>query len=267
MAVQRGLSRVDYFWLGAIPVLSAWMCLAVKAPYLISIFLFYGVPALYLALRRGDARQILIDLVFTGTVAMPFAIVVDYIGTLSRAWYVPNTLFPDRFLGLLPWEDFVWMFLVTYCIVSVYGMSYGNGKSELVGRRMAYFILFAILGLGAFFGILGLGRKAILAWPTQYAYVCLGCIFFLVPAIVSWWRPFKLLRHFFPLVLYFLYLTLIFEIIASILGLWLFPGPYFFSPFSLFGLRPIPYEELFFVGIVGPLVAIGFYRYCSKNLG
>ena len=59
---------------------------------------------------------------------------------------------------------------------------------------------------------------------------------------------------------YFTYLTLLFEIVATFLKQWIFSGAYIFSPLNIFGNTPIPLEELFFVGFVGPLAAVAFYE-------
>ena len=261
MRVLGGKFRIDCFWLGTIPLVSVLLTICLRTPYLLSIFLFYGAPAIYISFRFLHLRQILKGVIFVVIVTIPFSIVVDYIGISSGVWYVPATLFSNRFLGVIPWEDFVWMFVATYSIFAIYVACVGNGTPKLINRRMGHFMLFAILGLSCFFLVLALGGRVVFVWPTRYAYFCVGLLFFLMPAAVLWRRSLKMLLRFFPFILYFLYLTVAFEMSVSVLALWIFPGTYLFPPLILFGQNPIPYEELFFVGIVGPLAAAGFYQY------
>ena len=55
-----------------------------------------------------------------------------------------------------------------------------------------------------------------------------------------------------PVMGYFLYITILFEFSATTLQQWVFTGEYLLPPLIAFG-NAIPWEESFFVGIVGPL--------------
>ncbi|MDB5259007.1 MAG: hypothetical protein JWO73_215, partial [Candidatus Taylorbacteria bacterium] len=60
--------------------------------------------------------------------------------------------------------------------------------------------------------------------------------------------------------------TFLFEMIATYHGYWLFTGSYLFDPVSLGGIGHVPLEELFFVGMVGPIAGISFYATLNKNI-
>jgi hypothetical protein len=65
---------------------------------------------------------------------------------------------------------------------------------------------------------------------------------------------------------YFLYATILLELTTTHLNQWIFGGTYITKPFSLFGFGYVSFEELFFVGVVGPFAAIALYEYFDDDL-
>ncbi len=266
MAFRPTLAWIDTFSLVALPLVAALLSLLLKPGYLLSVILFYGSPAVYLALRFGRRARILKGLLFAVIVAVPFTIVVDYIGTTSGVWHVPASVFPYRLLSVIPIEDFLWMVLATYTVVLMHELLSGTDDHGLVNRRMEHFILAASLGLNAFLILVASTDGALFAWHSRYVYLALGSGFFLVPAVLFFWRfPEVLYRCMFT-VAYFFFVTLIFEVTATSLKEWVFGGSYLLPPFTIFGVGSVPYEELFFVGIIGPLAAIAFFEFFDDNL-
>jgi len=248
-----------------IPIAGALVSIGFNAPYLLSILLFYGAPGIYCALRFGHRWQAIKALFFAVVASFPFALVVDYIGTVSGVWYAPHTLFPGRFLDIIPWEDFIWMAVAAYTIIVLYEIFLDRGKREFADRRMWHFVLFSLLGLSAFFLVLASGNQGAFVWGSQYAYLYLGVAFFLLPAALFLWRFPQFLIRFLPVAGYFLYLTALFEITATHLQQWIFTGSYLLPPLNTLGNNPVPYEELFFVGVVGPLAAIALYEFFDDD--
>lgn len=76
----------------------------------------------------------------------------------------------------------------------------------------------------------------------------------------------KFFKKSFGIVVYFFCITVLFEFTATSLEQWVFPAQYLFPPVSLFGLGLVPIEELFFVGMIGPLAAIAFYEFFDDDL-
>lgn len=265
MQIQKNLLWIDVLVLLALPIASAFISILFRMPYLVSTVLFYGTPGIYLSLRFGRAWQVAKGFFFAFIASVPFVIVVDYIGTTSGLWHVPTTVFSGRFLSVIPLEDFIWMLAATYTIVVTYELLFNEGKQELVDRRMWHFGLSGLLGLGIFFVLLGSQQQTIFAWHSQFAYLYLGTIFFLIPAMLFLVRFPEFLRHSLPIVGYFLYMTFLFETTATFLQQWVFAGSYLFPALNLFGNNPIPYEELFFVGVVGPLAAIAFFEFFDDD--
>jgi hypothetical protein len=242
------------------------LSVCLRTPYLVSTLLFYGSPGLYITLRRGHKWQVAKSFLFAVVVSIPFAIVVDFVGTTSHVWYVRESLFPFRFLNVIPVEDLVWLVVATYTIVILYASVLDKGKHELADARMSYFIVPASVALSAFFLFLVFGSPTLLSLDSRFTYLFLGTAFFALPAGLFLWRFPSFIERLIGLVTYFLYVTILFEIVATSLGEWEFHGTYLLPPLFFGGAGPIPYEELFFVGIVGPVAAVAFYEWFDDDL-
>jgi hypothetical protein len=168
-------------------------------------------------------------------------------------------------MGLLPYEDFSWMIFAVYTMVALYDYFKGSrgGDATLMNRRMWRFIIPAIIALVCFFS-LAYTNPAFFVWNTPWAYVFLGLVFFALPAIIFFFLAKYSWGHAIRVAGYFLYLTILLEITGSILKDWVFSGSYLFAPLVI-GAVTIPWEELFFVGIIGPFAAIGFYEYFNGS--
>jgi hypothetical protein len=248
------------------PLVVIILSLGLGLPYLVSILLFYFLPGCYIDLMYGTWRLLGRHLLFSLVVSVPFAVIVDFIGTSSHLWYVPHSVFGGRFLGILPYEDFFWMIAATYAMVTLYDYFKFESKAlkiSIMNRRMWRFVLLAVAALGCFFVLVSI-NPALFIWNTSWTYVLLGLIFFALPALVLFLATRYEGKSAIPVVIYFFYFTLTFEIVGSRLKDWLFLGNYLLPRFTLFGTF-IPSEELLFVGIIGPLAAIGFYEYFDSR--
>ncbi len=261
----KHLGLWDKILLILFPIIATFVSIFFINSYPLSTILFYGVPGIYLSLRFGHLWQEKKGLLFAILVATPFAIIVDYIGIQSGLWYTPTSYFTVRFLGVIPWEDFLWMITATYTMIIIYETLLDKGKHELLDRRMLYFLLSAAIVLSGFFLLILTGRSDLFIFNSQYTYLVLGSLFFLLPTVLFILKFPKFLKRFLPLSAYFLYLTILFEIIATYLNQWIFTGTYLLPPINIFGNTPIAYEELFFVGIIGPMAAVAFYEFFDDD--
>lgn len=144
----------NWIILALIPILGLVFTLALRPPYLVSILLFYGAPALYLVLRYRMYTFALKDLIYTVIVATPFTIIVDYLATINGLWFVPKSLWSSRLFDTIPWEDFLWMFAGTYLIIIFYQTFLDRSKREFVDHKLVRFIVPAVATLGIFFSLL-----------------------------------------------------------------------------------------------------------------
>ncbi|MFZ3019949.1 MAG: hypothetical protein WA051_00260 [Minisyncoccia bacterium] len=265
MDKQAILKRIDLCALILIPIFAVILSVFFHSKYLISVLLFYFAPALYLIIRYRNYSFELKDLIFTIVFATPFAIVVDYIGTISGLWLAPSSIILPRFLGVIPLEDFLWMFTGTYLIIILYQSFFDRGKHELVDHKIWRFILPATMLMGLFLYLVDVNYQ-IFFWPGKYTYLVLCSVFFLFPATLFLSRYPKFFKKILAVTSYFFYVTFLFEFTATYLKQWIFTGSYIVNPISLFGFGSVAIEELFFVGIVGPIAAIAFYEYFDDDL-
>mgnify|MGYP001561255707 FL=1 len=264
--MKKKLKWFDLTILLILPILAILISVYLVNLYLISTLLFYGLPGLYLALRFGHVWQEEKAVLFAVLVSTPFAIIVDYIGIKSWVWYTTSSLFDHRFLNTIPYEDFFWMAVATYTMIVIYQtLLEPHDKKEIVDNRMLHFLLSALFVLGCFFSLLIVGHEKIFAFDSKYTYLFLGSVFFLLPSALFLMKFPKFLKKLWPLSLYFLYLTTLFEITATYLNQWIFNGEYFLPPIDIFHRAPVALEELIFVGLVGPIAAVAFYEFFDNG--
>jgi lycopene cyclase domain-containing protein len=254
----------DGFTLLALPLAGAAVSLWLKTPYLASIFLFYGLPGAYITVASLQWWQAVKGATFAAIVALPLTTIMDFIGTSRDVWYVPQTIFPTRFLGVIPWEDFVWLFAATYTIVVFFQAYLDEGKREVINPKMWYFAAFASLLLVLFFSALAFGEEAILLAQDRYSYLWLGAFFVGLPSGLYLGLFPQTAKRSTPLIAYFFYVTFLFELTAALLRQWTFPRTYLLAPVIFLG-HSIPYEEFVFVGVGGPMAAMMFYKLCDDD--
>lgn len=260
------LQSWDKILLLLFPVIAMIVSTQLINSYALSTVLFYGLPGIYLSFRFGQVWQIKKVFLFAILFTIPFTIVVDYIGIKSGLWYTPTSSLIVRFLNTTPWEDFLWMIVGAYTIVMIYETLINQGKQELINRRALYFLLPAVIIIVVFFFILTVFGSEVFVFHGKYTYLILASIFFLSPALLFIIKFPEYLKKFLPISMYFLYLTIFFEITATYLNQWIFTGQYLIQPLNIFGNTPIPYEELFFVGIIGPMTAVSLYEFFDKDV-
>ncbi len=109
MLNKTARKKGDIIILIMFPIVSVIVSLLIKANFLTSTLLFFGLPAIWLSYRTKEMinKTALFSLIFS----IPFTIVIDYIAVLDKAWYVPNSII--RLFGIIPIEDFVWGFLLS----------------------------------------------------------------------------------------------------------------------------------------------------------
>lgn len=157
------------------------------------------------------------------------------------------------------------MFAGTYLIIIFYQTFLDYGKRELVDSKIVRFIIPGAIALGIFFFLVATNYLHFL-YHSKYTYLTLCSLFFLLPSTLFLIRFPKFLKKSVGIIGYFFYVTMLFEFTATQLNQWIFTGMYIVKPISLFGLGFVPFEELFFVGIVGPITAIAFYEFFDDDL-
>jgi len=256
---QKFLRKLDMFLLILFPIISVVSSLLLKANFLISIFLFLGLPSIYFSFRTPE--QIKKTLAFALIVTVPFGILFDYIATVGKAWFITSTVFPFRLFGVIPIEDFIFGFFLVYSIIIFYEHFLDKGKHELVDKRMKYLLWPLIIFLLIFFIVI-FTRPDLLVIP--YAHFWTGIVFIFLPAITFLSFFPRLLSKYVKIGSYFFILSLLFELTALQLHQWSFPASKYIGWVSLFGQR-FPFEELFFWLVLFSIGILSYYEFFDDD--
>lgn len=252
---EKILKKIDIFLLIFLPIFAAGVSLLVKANFLTSTLLFFGLPSLWLSYRTP--QRISKTLLFSGIFSIPLGIIIDYIAALDGAWYVPTTIFPFRLLGVIPIEDIIWGFFLVYTIVIFYEHFLDKGKHELIDKKMKYFILPAILVLIIFFLLYFINPDLL---RIKYAYLILGVVLILLPSITFLSFFPKLISKYTKTACYFFILAFMFELTGLQLNQWTFPGQNFIGWVEILGHR-FPFEEFFFWFIMVAIAILSYFEF------
>lgn len=256
---QKFLKKLDIFLLILFPILSVILSLALKANFLTSILLFFGLPSIWLSIRTS--AQVKKTFLFSLILSLPLGIFIDYIATLDKSWFVPTTVFPFRLFGVVPVEDLIWGFFLIYSIVIFYEHFLDKGKHELVDKRMKYLAWPLIILMLVFFTLLFTKPELLI---IRYAYFWLGAIFFILPTITFLSFFPRLLSKYVKTASYFFLLAVLFELTGLQLNQWTFPGQNFIGWVELFGHR-FPFEEFFFWFVMGAVSVLAYYEFFDDD--
>lgn len=258
MGLKKQHNKIDSIVLLILPIVAWALSLWFEVNFFYATLLFIGIPALWLTLR-SEASQIKKSALFSLLFGIPLITLVDYIATLDRAWFITETIFPVRFLGVVPFDDYIWGFLFLYLVVLFYEHFIDAGKKKrILGQRMRYFIIASSVALMVFVYLL-LFQPAVLQVP--YAYVLMGIIVLALPTITLLYYHRALIPKFLKLIPYFVYLTVFHELTALHLHQWEFPGDHLVGWVHI-GQYTLPLEEFiffFFFGAIGIATYFEFF--------
>ena len=252
--------------LSLIPFISFVLVWLLNPGYLMSIFLFYLLPGIFIGIFFSKKIPWAKIFVFSTIISIPFVVIVDYIGTISQIWIVPRdeSLFPFRIFHILPIEDYFWLLsAVIFILCYHYVIVPPTNKEKVNDLNSLRLVGGSVLALLIFI-LLYIFWPQFLVWQGSYSYLLLGLIFFLLPGLLISIK-YRLLHTQIKLIPFFLLTTFLFEIIATHYGYWVFTGSYLLHPFSLGGFGFVPLEELFFVGVAGPIACVSLYRLCCRK--
>ncbi|MBI2541908.1 hypothetical protein HYV80_04315 [Candidatus Woesearchaeota archaeon] len=229
-----------------------------KINYLASILLVFGIPSLYLSiLNKEKLRKVL---AYTFGISIPIAIIFDFAVNADNGWYVPNSVFPYRLFGVMPLENYVWMFFVTYTIIIFYEHFCNKFEAELSPKIKTMFLV--LYPISAFILLVHLLNGSFLKVP--YIFLYLGIVFFVIPVSIFLYKYPRFFGNFLIVQLYFFYVHMIFELIGLKLTHWTYPGEHYIGWVSFLDLR-FPLEEFVFVICIGAFAALAYYEYFAGN--
>ncbi len=250
---------IDISLIILLPFAATGLSILFNANYLATTLLFFGLPAIYLSHRNKKAVKK--TLIFASINGIALTVLIDYMAIINNAWYLPKTIFPFRFLGVIPLEDFLWGFGLIYLIVIFYEHFFDKTGKELIGKRMGHSAVVLFFALVVFLIAL-VSSPALLEF--SYAYLWLGLLFILLPTIIFAFISYDLLARFLKASTYFFFLLLLLELTGLYLGLWTFPGPDFVGWVDFFGYK-FPIEELFFFITITSIATLSCYEFFDDD--
>ena len=253
----------DVFALIALPILSFILSLIFRTNLLISSFLFFGLPSVYLSLRNH--RPILKTLIFSFLLSVPLTFILDYLLVKDKAWYIVGTVFPYRLFGVVAIEQFFFGFFWIYFLISLYEFMFDRHttppRDHLISKRL---ILFSLLAFAVAFTMVLLIKQNAAVVVIPYAYLVLGVFLGIIPISVFLIYYPRLFFRFLKVTLYFFILAILMEYVGLTLHQWVFPGTHYVFKVNLLGFS-IPIEEIFYYFILSTPGILTYYEFLSDD--
>jgi hypothetical protein len=227
-----------------------------QVKFLISTFLFLGLPSIYLIMRKTQNLKVIFSGVFLIGVILGF--VFDFLATLNNAWIIPDEqlLIPYRVLGFAPVDELICLVLWVLLMLLVYEHFFERKRVEKLHIKhfLRAGVLPAFLSL-IFVIIIFFLDPNLVSFP--YAYLILG-LMAAAPMIYFVFHKPKILHRVLKAAPYFIFLYLIFEITALYLNQWGFPGQYI-GYIEFFSFK-FPLEELTFWIVISSTIVLADYK-------
>jgi len=177
----------------------------------------------------------------------------SFLAESAYAWKVHFSFFPFNHvvMGLTPFGDFIWAFLILFSTITFYQHFLDHEKAKLSK--------YATFGLGV-----GLMTFALVLWlltmepegfaKIRYGYLILGALT-VTPLLVLFFTGAKFFYKVLFLSVFFFFLNLVFEITALNANQWSFPGEYIGSVWILGTYFPIE-EFIFWIVLAAPSLVV-----------
>ncbi len=252
---------LDVVFVLVFPVFAAATTVGLQTNLLISVLLFFGLPAFYITLRRPWLLKK--SFIFAVMVSVPLSFFVDTLAAINGAWIIPTSLFPFKFFGVATVE--VYVFSLTWVLYSILFYEYffdAGQHGDKFSKRIRYFVFLALASV--LYVVLGLLFDS--KWlHIPYYYAVVGVLFVILPSVVflvknpSFWRRFVVMG------VYFFTVLALFEIAAVWTGQWVFPGPEFLAVFPVFG-QLVPVEEVIIWMCLATVALLCYYEVFADDL-
>lgn len=250
--------KIDLVFLLLFPIASALVSLLIKANLLTSTLLFFGLPSVFLTFR---AKKSIKKAAIFSLIAIPFVTVLDYMAHLNETWLVPSTVFPFRLLGLIPIENYIWVYLIFYVTILFYEYFLDKGRDYPIKKRALNLFVLLLIALMVFLIIL---YAYPLALQVSYFYLKAGALVILLPSLTFLTFFPKLISRFFTAGAYFFSLAFIFELTALKLNQWSFTGTNFIGWVEIFGQK-FPFEEFLFWFVILTIAILSYYEFFADD--
>ena len=256
---KKEAMKLDLLLVIFFPIIATLLSLSLKTNLFVSTLLFFGLPAVYLSYRKPELIKK--TSIFSLLGGIPMILIIDFFAIADNSWGTPTTIFPFRFFDLIALEDFIWGILFVYAVIIFYEYFLDKGKDKIIEKNMKYVVLifFTLTAITLFIFF-----KNPILLKVPYAYLWIGIILVFIPIVIFLLYFPKLLLKFLKTSFYFIYLSLLFELVAVYLNQWIFPGTNFIGWVNVMGIR-FPFEELVFWIILGAAWILTYYEFFDDD--
>lgn len=254
------MKKLDIYILILFPVLAFSLSVLLNTSLLISIFLFFGLPSIYLSLRNHSLA--LKSFIFSFVLSLLSSLYLDVLATLDKSWVIPHSLFPFKFFGLATGEVYFFGLLWVFLAVLFYEYFLDRGKQrKMFDKRIKYLyfissFLISVVIIAWFFNSI-----YILTIPYFYAL----CSLFFIAVLVIFLRSYpKFLHNFILVSVYFFFLAFLFEIAALHNTQWVFASKHYIGFIEVLGLK-FPIEEFIFWMVFATPSLLAIYEFFADD--
>lgn len=239
------------------PVFAAGVMLATHLTFVPSMLLFLLVPGVYLGWRAKASTGRAVA--FSAIMGVPLAIIIDYFMEVTHAWVLGESFFGDaRAFDYVFIEQIPWLMMFAYLTVAFYQRFVGESD----GKTLPSWPLWRLAAWHGF-----LFTAFVLSWAFapdllvfDYAYLKVGIFFGVLPVLYVVAQHRDLLRRFAGPAIYFVWFSLIYEVVSLKLGHWAFPNTSQFIGYVEVLGHSFPYEELAFWIVLGPISCLSYFE-------
>jgi hypothetical protein len=179
-AVHKIKMRIDFFVVFLMVLVFIPLILFFEVRFMTSTLLFFGVPSLYLFIRKPKQTNRLSHVLLVGMIA---SFVLDFLAEINGAWsWAPEgqLLFPNKLFGLIPIDVLIWYFFWILFTIIFYEHFFEHEKSNVVSKSfksvLIFFFTLFVLVITAFYI-----DPQIIIFPYAYLYIgILGSIPFFI---------------------------------------------------------------------------------------
>lgn len=256
MKANKKRKILDAVLIFSMSVMATVITIHFNTPQVISLLLFFILPAAYLTYR--------IPWVFKKGImpilaSIPFTILVDYFAIKDGSWWV-NTIFPFRLFNGIPIEDFIWTASWIYFVIVFYEYFVDQprgGNDAPLNKRYKEFIA-GWFGAAIVFLLFYNLIDKYLTIPYFYADITFGLG--IIPLIIFIIKRPRILHKFSWVVISLFAINFLHEISALSTNQWYFPGKHFIGWLQIFNFR-FPFEEFTMWMLLGSMYVLTWYEY------
>jgi hypothetical protein len=256
----KNLSFSNCLVLLLLPLFAVVVSFIFHPNFFTSVLLFLGLPAVYISTRAP--KYIFKSIIFSLLASLPLIVIIDYIGRFSSAWAFPPSLFHFVIMGRVKLEPLLWAFLNIYTVVIFYEYLFDNHVKVRVWSKKMWALVRYLLVWVVLFALALIFLSEPITIP--YFYLVFGLIIFIFPIVMTWLYYPRILPKIVLSLIYFSYLSFLYEVTALINGWWYFPGTQFVG-YVTFGNISFPLEELVFWIILFAPSVISAFEYLDDD--